>query len=484
MDLGQVFTGDVVAKYMASQFSCREDSRILEPCFGGGAFLKACKERGYVYVEGCEIDVDLFDMTKKQYPDYRLFCEDFLSFTPEYKYDGIIMNPPYVRQEKINDLKDLGITKEFLRKNPIYAGLPSTANLYMYFLLKAIDLLCDGGELVVIFPSSWMKAKSGIDFNNLLYSKTSLIKEVYVNGDVFEKDALVDVVILKLVKKLDMSCKPESVYMELQEGKLIEKNIHLYEMKLTLDKPFCAYSNIRRGLTTGWNTMFINPTVSADVDRAYIRKIISTPKSVSGYNTDTAATDKLLMITPGELLEAELIQYIKGFEERLLREKKPKALYEKTKKSNEWYTLNSIDSDGILFSYFVRNDMKFVMNTANMMARDNFYIIYPRINKYLMFALLNNYYTYFQLESIGKKYGGGLLKLQRYDIENLKFIDVDDLAADDEASLIALAKDLIEKSNADNIIKITEILAHYAGIDFEVICREYEEIKKKRLEAS
>lgn len=484
MDLGQVFTGEVVAEYMASQFSCGKASRILEPCFGGGAFLKACKERGYVNVDGCEIDVDLFNMTQKQYPDYRLFCEDFLSYEPEYKYDGIIMNPPYVRQEKIDDLEELGITKEFLRKNPIYDGLPSTANLYMYFLLKAIDLLCDGGELVVIFPSSWMKAKSGINFNKLLYSNTSLMKKVYISGDVFERDALVDVAILKLIKNTDLGCNPETVYMELQDGKLIEKYIQSNEIQLTLDKPFCTYSNVRRGLTTGWNTMFINPNVPADVERRFIRKIISTPKAVSGYNTDTATTDELLMISPGELLDVEMLQYIKGFEEQLSKEKKPKTLYEKTKQSKEWYTLNSIDSDGILFSYFVRNDMKFVMNTANTIARDNFYIIYPRINKYLMFALLNNYYTYFQLEKIGKKYGAGLLKLQRYDIESLRFIDVDELEPDDMARLIALAKDLVENSNTDNIRKITEILANYTGLDFVSITRAYEEIKKKRLEAS
>lgn len=484
MDLGQVFTGEVVAEYMASLFSCRKDSRILEPCFGGGAFLKACKKNGYVNVDGCEIDVDLFNMTRQQYPDYRLFCEDFLSYAPEYKYDGIIMNPPYVRQEKIDDLEELGITKEFLRKNPIFDGLPSTANLYMYFLLKAIDLLSDGGELVVIFPSSWMKARSGTNFNKLLYANTVLIKEVYVNGDVFEKNALVDVVILKLVKSINLYGIPEAVYMELQDGKLIKKYTQLNEMKLTLDKPFSTYSNVRRGLTTGWNTMFINPNVSADAKQRFIRKIISTPKAVNGYNTDTASTDELLMISPGELLDVEMLQYIKGFEEQLSKEKKPKTLYEKTKQSKEWYTLNAIDSDGILFSYFVRNDMKFVMNTANTIARDNFYIIYPRINKYLMFALLNNYYTYFQLETIGKKYGAGLLKLQRYDIENLKFIDVDELEPDDMARLIALAKDLVENSNADNVKKITEILANYTGLDYVSITRAYEEIKKKRLEAS
>lgn len=53
---------------------------------------------------------------------------------------------------------------------------------------------------------------------------------------------------------------------------------------------------------------------------------------------------------------------------------------------------------GIVFSYFVRNDMKFIMNNLGYLVRDNFYIIKAQIDEYLMFALLNNYYTYYQLE--------------------------------------------------------------------------------------
>ena len=52
------------------------------------------------------------------------------------------MNPPYIRQEKIDDLARLGITKEKLRKDKIYEPLPSTANMYMYFIFKA---LAEGG---------------------------------------------------------------------------------------------------------------------------------------------------------------------------------------------------------------------------------------------------------------------------------------------------------------------------------------------------
>ena len=40
MDLGQVFTDRIVANYMVSLFSHHvSKGRVLEACFGGGAFL-------------------------------------------------------------------------------------------------------------------------------------------------------------------------------------------------------------------------------------------------------------------------------------------------------------------------------------------------------------------------------------------------------------------------------------------------------------
>ena len=189
------------------------------------------------------------------------------------------------------------------------------------------------------------------------------------------------------------------------------------------------------------------------------------------------------MIPQGQMLTDELQEYITHFAEILSSEKKPKTLYEKSKVSSEWYTLNEVDSNGILFSYFVRNDMKFVMNTSNILARDNFYIIYPKIDKYLMFALLNNYFTYYQLETIGKKYGAGLLKLQRYDIEKLKFVDVESISEEDKEKLSSLAKKLVQLSEEKCIYDITAILSKYSKKKTDEILVAYQNIKKKRLEA-
>lgn len=487
MDLGQVFTNRIVANYMVSLFSHRvSKGRILEPCFGGGAFLRACKEAGYKHVYGCEIDERLYRKVVDEYPEYQLLQADFLDYNPSETFDGIIMNPPYVRQEKIDDLESLGISKEKLRKNRIYKGLPSTANLYMYFIIKAIDLLKDNGELVVIFPSCWMNARSGQSFKNLLIERTMVEREIHICGEVFEKNALVDVVILKLIKDGTSSeikdIEPE--YLELTEGTLKEGICHCKEFVLNLSVPFSKYSSVRRGLTTGWNMMFINPKGVNSQPEEWITKIISSPKAVHGYSTSLAETDDLLMISQGQMLTEELQEYITHFAEILSSEKKPKTLYEKFQTSSEWYTLNEIDSNGILFSYFVRNDMKFIMNTSNVLVRDNFYIIYPEIDRYLMFALLNNFFTYYQLEAIGKKYGAGLLKLQRYDIEKLQFVDINSISEEDKEKLTSLAKKLVQFSEEKCIYDITAVLSKYTDKKTDEILGAYQSIKKKRLEAS
>ena len=99
-----------------------------------------------------------------------------------------------------------------------------------------------------------------------------------------------------------------------------------------------------------------------------------------------------------------------------------------------------------------------------------------------MLALLNNFFTYYQLEKNGKKYGAGLLKLQRYDIEALKFPDISSFSIDDKVELVNLAKDLVYTGNKINIIKITEIMAKYSKESFEMITNMYEKIRKFRLE--
>ena len=163
MNLGQVYTKPSVAQYMVNLFTLPTEARVLDPCFGQGAFVDALITDGKYNVIGIELDPKNYAANiNKAYDRCKLYCGDFFALDTAEKYDGIVMNPPYVRQEEIDDMqKTYGVSKERL-KSLIDVEIDAKANLYMYFLLYAIKLLKDDGELIVIFPNSWENAKAGI----------------------------------------------------------------------------------------------------------------------------------------------------------------------------------------------------------------------------------------------------------------------------------------------------------------------------------
>jgi len=69
-------------------------------------------------------------------------------------FDIVVANPPYVRQELIKELKP-SLKKTY---DSLYQG---TADLYVYFYIRAIQLLAPGGMLVFISSNKWFRAAYG-----------------------------------------------------------------------------------------------------------------------------------------------------------------------------------------------------------------------------------------------------------------------------------------------------------------------------------
>lgn len=483
IDLGQIFTPKVVADYMVDLFTIESNSRVLEPCFGEGVFLQSLLQKTNYYVDAIELDEEIFNKVSKNslYKNYKLYNLDFLSYNCNEKYDGIIMNPPYIRQEKINDLIPYGISKESLIKNNIFKELPKRSNMYMYFILKAIDLLKDNGELIVIFPSTWLKSKDSNKYKEQLGKKCSIDKQIYVKGTVFGEDVLVDVVILKLIKNYNLTNVEESTV--LFDGyNLINVNticdISDNKTHVSLEK----YAKTRRGITTGNNKFFIGNFSGKEGFDNYIRKIISSPKDIDGYSTKGSRSEEILIIKDNkENLPSELKKYINDSEDLMINENKPKTLVDKIKKGQKWYSINTYSTKGIIFSYIIRQNMKFIMNPYDYNIRDNFYIIYPQISSLLLFGLLNNYYTYSRLENMGKQYGGGILKLQKYDLDKLKIIKLECLSKDDIKIIEELSEKLIKFNCNEYIYEISNVLSKYENISVEQIIKFYNSQRDTRL---
>ena len=116
---------------------------ILDSGSGKGIFIENLRKAGYKNITGIELDKDLFNFTKNKFHNLTLLNLDYLSWITVSKYDLIIGNPPYChfnslpKQMKI-EVSDIVGNKE--------------SDIYYAFILRSIDLLKKGGELIYIVP--------------------------------------------------------------------------------------------------------------------------------------------------------------------------------------------------------------------------------------------------------------------------------------------------------------------------------------------
>ncbi|MFC3182432.1 Eco57I restriction-modification methylase domain-containing protein [Cypionkella sinensis] len=114
------------------------------------------------------------------------------SFTGDYRagaFDLVIGNPPYVRQEAIKDQKP-ALEKHYGGKdrqgNPTgaYAG---TADLFIYFIQRGIELLSPGGAFAYITSNKWYRAKYGQNLRGWLNRNAELRRVVdFGDAEVFD----------------------------------------------------------------------------------------------------------------------------------------------------------------------------------------------------------------------------------------------------------------------------------------------------------
>lgn len=162
--------------------------RLLEPSFGTGDFLLPAVRRLLASCEvarradlpvpdldGCiravELHADSFDLTRDgllaqlrdagftstqamRLADRWLVQGDFLLTQFSHRFDVVVGNPPYVRQELI----PAALLAEYRRR---YATLFDRADLYIPFIERSLQLLDEAGALSFICADRWMKNRYG-----------------------------------------------------------------------------------------------------------------------------------------------------------------------------------------------------------------------------------------------------------------------------------------------------------------------------------
>jgi hypothetical protein len=202
-------------------------------------------------------------------------------------FDIVVANPPYVRQE----LLDPDLKATLKRRYPeVYRG---TADLYVYFYARALQLLRTGGAGSFISSNKWLRAGYGkklrahlarqatvdavIDFGDLpLFEATAYpMVIVFRNEPPGEGQALraLEVEDLAVVDRLpevvaaEAWCQPQNTLDAKRGWALVKPDIQALIEKLrnsgTLLRDY-AKNGFYRGVTTGLNQAFVIDGVTRD----------------------------------------------------------------------------------------------------------------------------------------------------------------------------------------------------------------------------
>jgi hypothetical protein len=135
-----------------------------------------------------DINLDQWDPYNQN--EYAGFFDPEWMFGETQGFDIIIGNPPYVRQEKIRDLKPV-LKKQY----DCYTGM---ADLYIYFYERGFDLVKKGGILTYISSNKYFRSAYGKKLRHLLGTRSSIVQLIdFGDAPVFTSIAYPSIIILK-----------------------------------------------------------------------------------------------------------------------------------------------------------------------------------------------------------------------------------------------------------------------------------------------
>ena len=487
--LGQVLTSSVVARLMVDLLVKDLDGNlILDPCVGRNIFFRALEEKeseiGRRFRKvGIEVDPRIVpkDWFYKK-DDRELYLQNFFDFNPPFKFDGIIMNPPYVRQE---DLVDSAInSKEKIiqtLKGEYSRFINKRQNLYAYFFLKAHQLLRNNGKLVAICYDSWLYTQFGDLFKRFI--DENFRTKIVIH---FEERAFLNVEVgatvlelLKIPHSLSEDYRSEFKYIKFRRPEDYKRNSALLKMETVSltdiiararkgGDPFTfptdvftplsllCKGRIRRGINPKANKFFLLETPRFEETVPIIKDV----KRINGFVV--SHNDLRYMIrTDGNGMSKELRSYLECIKHRIVKADRYKTLKREIESGRKWYKIRLVEPGIFILNYYLRKDIKFIYNPEKYYVSNNFYIFDTVVDPLLAIALLNSTFTKFGIIRNSRTQGSGLRKIQLYEFRRVPVFNPTVLERDDRLELKELGSKLVKSRNVNapsTLKKIDQIL--------------------------
>ncbi|MCY4671611.1 MAG: N-6 DNA methylase [Rhodococcus sp.] len=196
--LGKYYTPEGLAEIIACWALAGGSGTVLDPSYGGCAFLNAAAR--VLSVEGVEnpahllygVDVDPTCAHTARRNEWLLetncITADFLGTSPAdlpgAPFRAIVGNPPYVRHHWLK-----GRQRERARAVAVNSAVPlrATASMWAYFLLHALNFLQRDGRLAMLVPEAILQAEYAAPLRQVLSERFGRSLLVHIRDRQFDR---------------------------------------------------------------------------------------------------------------------------------------------------------------------------------------------------------------------------------------------------------------------------------------------------------
>ena len=278
---GQYFTSNAFLKQCVRDLVLNNPERVLEPSVGRGDLIDSLRS---VFKE-VQFDMYEIDTEIEMLPCVdveQLTYGDFLMQEIERKYKTIVGNPPYVKT--------------------------TTGNLYIEFIRRCHGLLEDGGELVFIVPSDFLKLTNSAQLLTHMMTTGTFTHVITPNDEGLFEHASIDVIVFRycLDPKLDRTVLYNDDFKQLIETNGIITFAPL-DASIGTEK-IGDYFNVFVGMVSGRENVFKNAefgTMDVRNGKDAVDKYII----LDSFPTEDAELNAYLLEHKVELIERKIRQF-------------------------------------------------------------------------------------------------------------------------------------------------------------------------------
>ena len=391
-------------------------------------------------------------------------------FAANYGFDVVVANPPYVRQEKI------GESKSELRK--LYAdSTVARSDLYCYFYVRALQLLRTGGVQVFVCSNSWLDVGYGAKLQQHLL-RNARVDAIYESAverqfSTAQINTIISV-ISKSMSEVDEGIRFVSLRDEFEvaisdarkrrdtlmsKAELMNASLGSADAqgrrKFVGDKWGAKYlrapdiyrtvmkkgegklvrlgdvASVRRGVTTGANDFFVLAREEAakwGIEDEFLEPVMLRSQESASIAVEVPNLNRRLFMCDAErrrLIGSGALDYIQWGEMKGYNQRRSVA------GRGLWYNLGDRKRTRLAMNYQLHSTARTFYANEGMLVSDNLQEIHgARESETQLCASMNSSITQLQFNVTGRgNFGGGMIKIQTYELANMPIIDPGTLPA-------------------------------------------------------